>query len=369
MAELEIGLGKSGRRAYGIEDLMLLPGRRTRTSDSVDLSWQIDAYRLDLPLLASAMDSVVSPATAIAIAELGGLGVLDLEGIWGRHEKADDLLAELATLEGEAALARMREIYAAPLNPDLIRSSIEQIHEAGHLAAGAVSPRNVVAMRELVLNAGLDLLVIRGTVISAEHIGDDDSLNLKQFVRELETPVIVGGCASYSSALHLMRSGAAGVLVGIDSGSTATANKVIGVGSGMATAIADARAARMRHLDETGVYVHLIADGGFASGGDIAKAMACGADAVMMGSALASASEAPGRGWHWGHSVIHPTLPQGERIPVEPIGTLEELFVGPALRPDGRLNMFGALRQSMANLGFETLKELQKADVMVRPTR
>ncbi len=369
VAELEIGLGKSGRRAYGLDDLVLLPGRRTRDADLVDLSWQIDAYRLDLPFLASAMDSVVSPATAIALAELGGLGVLDLEGIWSRHANADELLAELAALEGEAALARMRELYAAPLDPDLIKQRIAEIHQAGHIAAGAVSPRHVASLRELILTAELDLLLIRGTVISAEHVTDGESLNLKQFVRELETPVIVGGCASYQSALHLMRSGAAGVLVGVDSGSTATAGRVIGVGSGMATAIADVRAARMRHLDETGVYVHLIADGGFSSGGEIAKAMACGADAVMLGSALASASEAPGRGWHWGHSVIHPTLPQGDRIRVEQVGSFQELLLGPARHSDGRLNVFGALRQAMATLGYENPKDLQKADLMVRPTQ
>ena len=366
MAEIDIGMGKSGRRAYDLEDLVLLPGRRTRDADLVDLSWQIDAYRLELPFLASAMDSVTSPATAIAIGQLGGLAVLDLEGLWTRHADADGLLAELSAMEGEAALARMRELYRAPLDPDLISQRVAEIHAGGVIAAGAVSPKHAASLADLLLKAELDLMVIRGSVISAEHVTDGESLNLKEFVRELETPVIVGGCASYHAALHLMRTGAAGVLVGVDGGSTASAGRVIGVGSGMATAIADVRAARMRHLDETGVYVHVIADGGFATGGQIAKAMALGADGIMLGSALAAATEAPGRGWHWGNSVVHPTLPQSNRVPVEQIGTIEQLLLGPSDRADGRLNVFGALRQSLSTLGYENLKDLQKAEVLVR---
>jgi IMP dehydrogenase len=247
---------------------------------------------------------------------------------------------------------------------------VAEIHAAGVVAAGAVSPRHVAQLSETLLRAELDLLLIRGTVISAEHVATgEDTLNLKQFVRELETPVILGGCVSYQAALHLMRTGAAGVLVGVDGGSTATTDDVIGVGSGMGTAIADVRAARMRHLDETGVYVHVIADGGFRTGGQIAKAMACGADAVMMGSALAAAHEAPGRGWHWPTSVVHPTLPQGKRVEVERIASLEQLLLGPASEPDGRLNIFGGLRKAMATLGYETIKELQKAEIMIATSR
>ncbi len=366
MADIDIGMGKSARRAYSLEELVLLPGRRTRDADLVDLSWQIDAYRLELPFLASAMDSVTSPATAITIGQMGGQAVLDLEGLWTRHEDVDSLLAELADLDGEAALTRMRELYRAPIDPDLIYKRVAEIHEGGVFAAGAVSPKHVVSLADILLRAELDLLLIRGSVISAEHVTDGDSLNLKEFVRELETPVIVGGCAGYQAALHLMRTGAAGVLVGVDGGMTASAGQVIGVGSGMATAVADVRAARMRHLDETGVYVHVIADGGFTSGGQIAKAMACGADGVMLGASLAAANEAPGRGWHWGNSVIHPTLPQGNRIKVDPVGSLEELLIGPATNADGRLNMFGALRQALSTLGYENLKDLQKAEVLIR---
>jgi IMP dehydrogenase len=276
------------------------------------------------------------------------------------------LLVELAKLDNDEALDRMRTLYSAPVDPELVTARVAEIHEGGVLAAGAVSPKHAASMADLLLKAELDLMVIRGSVISAEHVSNEESLNLKEFVRELETPVLVGGCSSYHAALHLMRTGAAGVLVGIDGGSTAKGSDVIGVGSGLATAIADVRAARMRHLDETGVYVHVIADGGFRSGGQIAKAMACGADGVMLGSAIASAAEAPGRGWHWGNSVVHPTLPQSARIPIEQVGTLEELLVGPAKTGDGRLNMFGALRQAMSTLGYENLKDLQKAELVIR---
>ena len=367
MVDIEIGMGKAGRRAYGLEELRLLPCRPTTDADLVDLSWQIDAYRLDLPFLASAMDSVTSPATAAAVGQLGGLAVLDLEGLWTRHDDAGEKLAELATLGPDDAVARLRQLYDTPTDPDLIVKRVAEIHEAGVIAAGAVSPRHVADLASTLLRAELDLLLIRGTVISAEHTAkaEEQPLNLKEFVRELETPVIVGGCVSYPAALHLMRTGAAGVLVGVDGGSTATTGDVIGIGSGMATAIADVRAARMRHLDETGVYVQVIADGGFRTGGQIAKAIACGADAVMMGSALAAAEEAPGRGWHWPASVVHPELPQGRRVPVEQIAPLERLLLGPAAEADGRLNIFGGLRRAMATLGYPTIKELQKADVMV----
>ena len=366
VAEIEIGLGKTGRRSFGLDELSLLPSRRTREVDLVDLRWQIDAYEFDLPILGAAMDSVTSPATAAALGGLGGLGVLDLEGLWTRHENVDELLAELAGQTEDQALAKLRQLHKAPVDHDLVVQRIKELQAAGGYTAGAVSPRRVAAMAETLLSAELDLVVIHGTVISAEHVStNDDPLNLKQFVREFETPVIVGGCASYQAALHLMRTGAAGVLVGVDGGATATTGSVIGVGSGMATAIADVRAARMRHLDETGVYVHLIADGGMRSGGDIAKAIACGADAVMLGSPLAVADEAPGHGWHWGRSTFHPELPQAELTRVDSLGPLSAVLNGPGHAADGRLNICGALRSSMATLGYETVKELQKAELVV----
>lgn len=366
MAELDIGLGKSARRAYDLSELALLPSRRTRETDLVDLSWQIDAYSFDIPIIGSAMDSVTSPATAIALDKLGGLGVLDLEGLWTRHEDPGPALAELQELDREAVVGRLRELYAPPVDHDLVTQRISELHAAGGYAAGSVSPRRVAAMADTLLKAELDLLLIQGTVISAEHVSSvDHPLNLKHFVRQLETPVIVGGCVSYQAALHLMRTGAAGVLVGVDSGVSSTTGWVTGIGSGQATAIADVRAARMRHLDETGVYVHVIADGGITTGGDIAKAIACGADAVMVGSALAQADEAPGGQWHWGRSIAHPELPQGVVIDVGNRGSMDRILNGPADNGDGLTNIVGALRQSMATLGFERLKELQKAEVMV----
>ncbi len=367
MADIEIGLGKSGRQGFSLDQISLVPSRRTRNPAMVDLSWQIDAYKFDLPFLSSPMDSVTNVESAKEIGRLGGLGVLDLEGLWARHEAPGAEVAELAKLDDQTARIRLRELYDASINPDLIIQHIKELQDAGYYAAGKVSPKHAAGMADMLQKAGLDLLVIQGTVISAEHVSNgEDPLNLKQFVRELETPVIVGGCASYQAALHLMRTGAAGVLVGVDGGRAATTGSVTGVGSPMATAIADVRAARMRHLDETGVYVHVIADGGMRSGGDIAKAIACGADAVMLGTALAAASDAPGAGLHWGRSTVHPDLPQGRLTRVDSIGTLEEVVSGPTGFCDGRANLFGALRHSMAMLGYESVKELQKADVVVQ---
>lgn len=368
MADMEIGMGKSARRAFGLDELTIVPSRRTRDADLVDLSWQLDAYGFQLPIMASAMDSVVSPAAAIELARLGALGVLNLEGLWTRHAEVDALLEELAGLEGDAGIARLRELYAAPIDPDLVTQRIGELRAGGALAVGAVSPKRVADLIGLLRRAELDLLVIRGTVVSAEHVTtkSNEPLNLKRFVRELDLPVVVGGCASYQAALHLMRTGAAGVLVGVDGGVTATTGSVTGVGAPLATAIADVRAARMRHLDETGVYVHVIADGGMRTGADIAKAIACGADAVMLGSALAAASDAPGRGWHWGTSIVHHDLPQGRRVRVEPVGTLAEVLFGPSPHSDGRLNLAGALRSAMATCGYETVKELQLAELLVR---
>ena len=368
MAEVEIGIGKSGRRAYGFDDIAIVPSRRTRDPEDVDISWEIDAFRFDLPLMGSAMDGVISPATAIEIGRLGGVGVLNLEGLWCRYEDPEPLLEEIAELPAEKATLRMQEIYLEPLKPELIGPRIRQIKDAGVISCASVTPQRTAAWAKEILAAELDLLVIQGTVVSAEHVSrTSEPLNLKRFVRELDIPVIVGGCASYQAALHLMRTGAAGVLVGVGPGNACTSRGVLGIGVPQATAIADAKGARMRHLDETGVYCHVIADGGMSTGGDIAKAIACGADAVMIGSPLAAASEAPGRGYHWGMATFHPTLPRGARVRSGTRGTLEEILVGPARENDGRVNLFGALRTSMATCGYETVKEFQKAEVMVAP--
>ncbi len=366
MSEIEIGRAKSARRSFGLDDVRLLPQRRTREADLVDLGWKIDAYNFDLPILGAAMDAVTSPATAVELDRLGGVGILDLEGVWTRHHDAGEQLEKLAEMEEGQVLEHLRGLHAQPIDPDLVIQRISELQAAGGYAVGAVSPRRAAALAPTLLRAELDLLVIHGTVISAEHVSSTpDPLNLKRFVRQLETPVVVGGCVSYQAALHLMRTGAAGVIVGADAGVTATTGSVTGIGAGLATAVADVRAARMRHLDETGVYCHVIASGGMRSGGDMAKAIACGADAVLLGSALASSTEAPGAGWVWGRSLVHSELPQARLVRVEQLAPLETVLNGPALRGDGRLNLAGALRHSMAALGYESVKELQKAELVV----
>jgi IMP dehydrogenase len=367
--EVEIGIGKSGRRAYGFDDIAIVPSRRTRDPEDVDITWELDAFQFELPVMGSAMDGVLSPRTAIEIGNLGGVGCLNLEGLWTRYDDPDVLFEEIADLPAEKATRRMQEIYAEPIKAELIGRRIREIKDAGVTACASLTPQRVEQYAKHVLQAELDILVIQGTVVSAEHVSKtSEPLNLKKFIREFEIPVIVGGCASYSTALHLMRTGAVGVLVGVGPGHACTSRGVLGIGVPQATAIADAAGARIRHLDETGVYVHVIADGGMRTGGDVAKAIACGADAVMIGSPLAAAYEAPGRGYHWGMATFHPTLPRGARVQATNRATLAEILVGPAHENDGTLNLFGALRTSMATTGYETLKEFQKAEVMVAPS-
>jgi IMP dehydrogenase len=366
--EIEIGIGKSGRRAYGFDEVAIVPSRRTRDPDDVDVSWEIDAYTFGLPMLASAMDGVVSPAVAIEVGRLGGLAVLNLEGLQTRYEDPDPIFDEIANLPPEKATRRMQELYAEPIREDLIVRRIREVKEAGVVTAASLTPQRVLAYEKHVLEAELDILVIQGTVVSAEHVSTrTEPLNLKQFIASFDLPVIVGGCASYQTALHLMRTGAVGVLVGVGPGAACTTRGVLGVGVPQATAIADAAGARMEHLRETGRYVHVIADGGMRTGGDVAKAIACGADAVMIGSPLAKAYEAPGRGYHWGMATFHPDLPRGARVQTKQIGSLEEILVGPAHENDGTLNLFGALRTSMATTGYANVREFQKAELVVAP--
>ncbi|MBW3595488.1 MAG: GuaB3 family IMP dehydrogenase-related protein [Actinobacteria bacterium] len=368
MVEIEIGIGKSGRRAYGFDDVAIVPSRRTRDPDDVDISWEVDAFKFELPLMASAMDGVVSPRTAVEIGRYGGLAVLNLEGLWTRYEDTDSILAEIAELPNEKATARMQELYMEEIKDELIYKRIREIKEAGVTASASLTPQRVERFHKVALEAELDILVIQGTVVSAEHVSKQtEPLNLKRFISTYDIPVIVGGCASYSTALHLMRTGAIGVLVGVGPGAACTTRGVLGIGVPQATAIADAAGARIRHLDETGRYCHVIADGGMRTGGDIAKAIACGADAVMIGSPLATAVEAPGRGYHWGMATFHPTLPRGARVKTSTLGTMKEVLVGPAHENDGRLNLFGALRTSLATCGYANIKEFQKAEVMIAP--
>ena len=367
--EIEIGRGKKGRRAYGMDEIAIVPSRRTRDPEDVDLTWQLNGHSLDLPILASAMDGVVSPHTAKIIGEIGGLGVLNLEGIQSRYEEPDAELERIASFSAQEATRGMQEIYSAPIQPELMAERIREIKSAGVTVAGSLTPQRVERYNDVVLDAGLDILVIQGTVVSAEHVSSAvDPLNLKRFISEQPVPVIVGGCASYQTALHLMRTGAVGVLVGVGPGAACTTRQVIGVGVPQATAVADAAGARMQHLLETGQYVNVIADGGMAYGGDLAKAIACGADACMIGSPLAKAHEAPGHGCLWGMATFHPDLPRGARVRTDPIGSLEEILVGPANENDGSLNLAGGLRGAMATCGYDSIQSFQKCEVMVAPS-
>jgi IMP dehydrogenase len=366
--EVEIGRGKKARRAYGFDDIAIVPSRRTRDPDDVDISWKLGDYRFDLPLLASAMDGVVSPETAGRIGDLGGLAVLNLEGIFTRYEDADEQLERIAQLPKEEATREMQEIYQEPVKPDLIARRIEEIKAKGVVAAASVTPQRVLRYHEIALEAGLDILVIQGTVVSGEHVSEStEPLNLKEFIPSLDVPVVVGGCASYHTGLHLMRTGAAAVLVGVGPGAACTTRGVLGIGVPQATAIADVAAARSQHMLETGEYVKVIADGGMRNGGDVAKAIACGADAVMIGSPLARAYEAPGRGFHWGMATFHATLPRGARVATVQNGSLEEILVGPARENDGTFNLMGGLRTSMATTGYKDIAEFNRAELMVAP--
>ena len=366
---VEIGIGKSGRRAYGFDDVVIAPSRRTRDPEDVSIAWDIDAYRFELPLVASPMDGVVSPATAIEIGRLGGLAVLDLEGLWTRYDEPEPLLERLAELPDGDVTRSLQQLYAEPVKADLITARVKQIRDAGVTVAASLTPQRTVQFAQTVLDSGVDIFVIHGTVVSAEHVSSrHEPLNLKRFIADLDVPVLVGGCATYQGALHLMRTGAAGVLAGVAGGSANTTRSVMGIGVPMATAVADAAGARRDYLDESGGrYVHVIADGGMRTGGDIAKAIACGADAVMLGSPLGRAAEAPGRGWHWGHGSSHPELPRGKRVAVGQVGSLEEVLVGPSTTADGTTNLFGGLRRAMAMTGYSSLKEFQKVEVMLAP--
>lgn len=371
--EIEIGRSKRGRLAYSLDDVAIVPSRRTRDPKDVSVSWQIDAYQFDVPFIAAPMDSVMSPETAIELGRLGGLGVLNLEGLWTRYadpQAAYDEIAELSAKDfSPKATKRLKEIYEAPIQAELIKERLASIREAGVTVAGSLTPQRTQEFYKTVLDAGVDIFVIRGTTVSAEHVSKaDEPLNLKKFIYELDVPVIVGGAAGYTPALHLMRTGAAGVLVGFGGGATTTTRRALGIHAPMATAISDVAAARRDYLDESGGrYVHVIADGGMGVSGSIVKAVAMGADAVMVGSALARATEAPGQGWHWGPEAHHPELPRGDRVHLKQVGPLSEVLFGPSNHTNGTSNLVGALKRAMATTGYSDLKEFQRVEVVVSP--
>jgi IMP dehydrogenase len=373
---VEIGMGRTARRTYELSDINIVPSRRTRSSQDVSTAWQLDAYRFEIPVIAHPTDALVSVEFAIELGRLGGLGVLNGEGLIGRHADVEDQIARVIEAADEhddpsVCIRLLQELHAAPLNPELLAAAVSRIRDAGVTTAVRVSPQNARALTPALVAAGIDLLVIQGTIISAERVAsDDEPLNLKTFISELDVPVVAGGVLDHRTALHLMRTGAAGVIVGY--GSTAgvtTSDEVLGISVPMATAIADAAAARREYLDETGGrYVHVLADGDIHSSGDLAKAIACGADAVLLGTPLAAASEALGRGWFWPSAAAHPSLPRGAALQVAPAQRppLDLVLNGPSDDPFGALNLVGGLRRAMAKAGYCDLKEFQKVGLTVR---
>ena len=367
--EVEIGRSKRALRAYSFDDIALVPARRTRDTSEVRVGWQIDAYHVDLPVMASPMDSVMSPETAIMVGRLGGIGVLDLEGLWTRFEDPTQALERIRQADSSQATSVLQEVYRAPVKPELITERLTQIRDSGVVVAGRLSPAQTQRHWRTVVEAGVDLMVIRGSFVSAEHVsGAVEPLNLKRFIYELDVPVVVGGVTTYTAALHLMRTGAAGVLVGQGGGASSSVRQVLGLHMPMATAVADVAGARRDYLDESGGrYVHVIADGSVGNSGDVVKAIACGADAVMLGAALARAQEAPGGGYHWGAEARHERLPRGFRSHVGTVGTMAEILNGPSDRADGTLNIMGALRRTLATTGYADVKELQRVEVVLSP--
>jgi IMP dehydrogenase len=370
---VEIGLGRSARRGFTLAEIAIVPSRRTRDVDVVSLTWQIDAYRFDIPLVAFPTDATMSPETVGLVGKAGGLGVLDAEGLWTRYDDPLPLLARLSELDPDEATREMQRIYAEPVRDELIGQRIKEIRDTGAVTAVRVSPQHTVRHAPAILSAGVDMLVIQGTIVSAEHVSGSAAqppLNLKTFIADLDVPVIVGGCTNYQTALHLMRTGAAGVIVGIGSDEWSTTANVLGIDVPMATAIVDAAAARRDYLDETGGrYVHVIAAGEMETSGDIAKAVACGADAVMLGEPLSMAAEAPGRGAWWHVSASHPKLPRGRYAEANeswPLGTLAEVLDGPSASPEGFTNLFGGVKRAIAKAGFSDLKEFQRVELVVR---
>lgn len=368
MLETTIGGARRARVAYHLDDVALMPSRRTRDVELVDIGWQIDAYPFDIPVLGAPLDAVTSPATAGLLRSHGAAGVLNLEGLWTRYQDPDEVFAEIATLEaGPDATVRLQQLYAEPVKDELIGRRVEQLRESG-FAAGSLTPQKVERFHRVALDAGLDLLVVQGVAVTAQHVGVEGSepLDLRSFTGRYDIPVVVGGVWSAKTAIHLMRTGAVGVIVEGGGDRISTTAAALGIDPPLATTIAEVAAARTRYLEESGRYVQVIAAGGLQTGGDIAKAIACGADGILLSAPLAAAEEAPGRGAYWGLAAAHHELPRARYEHVEVLGSIETILEGPAHRDDGRVNLLGGLRRAMGVTGYETLARLREAELTVR---
>jgi IMP dehydrogenase len=358
------------RRAYGIDEIALAPGVRTLDWTLADTRWTIGGIDRDIPIIASAMDGVVDGKMAVLLSELGALGVLNLEGIQTRYADPNPILDRIAAVGKTEFVGLMQELYAEPIKPELITQRIQEIKAQGGIAAVSLTPYGASRFGQVIAQAQADLLFVQATVVSTAHLSPEAMapLDLHQFCQEMPIPVILGNCVTYEVALNLMKTGTAAVLVGIGPGAACTSRGVLGVGVPQATAIADCAAARQDFLQETGKYIPIIADGGIVTGGDICKCIACGADAVMIGSPIARAAEAPGRGYHWGMATPSPVLPRGTRINVGTTGTIKEILVGPAKLDDGTHNLQGALKTSMGTLGAKNIQEMQQVEVVIAPS-
>lgn len=367
--DIQIGQGKTARRAYGIDEIALVPGRRTLDPSLPDTTWQLGNVQREIPIIASAMDGVVDVKMAILLSELGALGVLNLEGIQTRYEDPKPILERIASVGKSEFVGLMQELYSAPIQPELIKKRISEIKSQGGIAAVSATPAGAAKYGDAVAEIGADIFFVQATVVSTAHLSPESvtPLDLAEFCQTMPMPVVLGNCVSEAVTYDLMQAGAAGVLVGIGPGAACTSRGVLGVGVPQATAVADCAAARQQFYQETGKYVPIIADGGLVTGGDICKCIACGADAVMIGSPFARAAEAPGQGFHWGMATPSPVLPRGTRISVGTTGTLEEILTGPARLDDGTHNLLGALKTSMATLGAKNLKEMQEVEVVIAP--
>lgn len=368
--DIQIGRGRTARRAYGIDEIALVPGRRTLDPSLADTSWEIGGIKREIPIIASAMDGVMDVRMAVLLSQLGGMGVLNLEGIQTRYADPEPILDRIAAVGKDGFVTLMQELYAEPIKPDLIQRRIQEIKDQGGIAAVSATPAGAARFGDVVAAAGAAIFFIQATVVSTAHLSPESiiPLDLEEFCQRMPMPVALGNCVTYEVALSLMKAGAAAVMVGIGPGAACTSRGVLGVGVPQATAIADCAAARDEYFQESDRYVPIIADGGLVTGGDICKCIACGADGVMIGSPFARASEAPGSGFHWGMATPSPVLPRGTRISVGTTGTLEQILRGPAQLDDGTHNLLGALRTSMGTLGAKNIKEMQQVDIVIAPS-